>query len=339
MPSPIIVGVALRDDDSAPLALAHRLARLTAAPLALVTSYPYDESPPFVASEGLAAMREQAELALEPLVATSPDDVNVSTYVGPGMTAAHALHDVAIELDAAAIVVGSDYRGHIGRVLAGESTYVRPGTTAARALHDVAIELDAAAIVVGSSHRGRIGRVLAGDVSTSLLHGAPCPVAVAPRDYTEGADGFRRIGVGFVDTLEGRAALTAASGLARTTGGSLVVFSVQEPIESFEAEFEQRAQQTGATARRLIPEDLHSSVEMPSGNPATILAAASAHLDLLVCGSRGYGPMRSVILGSVSRELTRSAACPLLVVPRPPAKDATTPWRNRAASWPAGAAG
>jgi hypothetical protein len=87
MPSPIIVGVALRDDDSAPLALAHRLARLTAA---LVTSYPYDESPPFVASEGLAAMREQAELALEPLVATSPDDVNVSTYVGPGTTAARA---------------------------------------------------------------------------------------------------------------------------------------------------------------------------------------------------------------------------------------------------------
>jgi nucleotide-binding universal stress UspA family protein len=131
------------------------------------------------------------------------------------------------------------------------------------------------------------------------------------------------------------------------------VFSVQEPIESspamvmpgwsvppaFDAEFEQRAQQTGATARRLMPEALHSSVETPSGNPATILAAASAHFDLLVCGSRGYGPMRSVILGSLSRELTRSAACPLLVVPRPPAKDATTPWRNRATSSRTGAAG
>jgi hypothetical protein len=41
MPAPIIVGVALRDDDSAPLALAHRLARLTVVPSALVTSYPY----------------------------------------------------------------------------------------------------------------------------------------------------------------------------------------------------------------------------------------------------------------------------------------------------------
>jgi nucleotide-binding universal stress UspA family protein len=92
---------------------------------------------PFVASDGLAAMRPQPELAREPLVATSPDDVNLSTYVRPGMTAAHVLHDVAIEIDAAAIVVGSN-------------------------------------------HRGRLGRVLGDAVSTSLPHGAPCPVVVAP---------------------------------------------------------------------------------------------------------------------------------------------------------------
>jgi hypothetical protein len=40
MPSPTVVGVALRDD-SAPLALAPVLARLTGARLALVTSYAY----------------------------------------------------------------------------------------------------------------------------------------------------------------------------------------------------------------------------------------------------------------------------------------------------------
>ena len=46
MTSPIVVGIALRDDDSAPLALAHVLARLTGAPLALVTSYAYGAPPP-----------------------------------------------------------------------------------------------------------------------------------------------------------------------------------------------------------------------------------------------------------------------------------------------------
>jgi hypothetical protein len=38
---------------------------------------------------------------------------------------------------------------------------------------------------------------------------------------------------------------------------------------------------------------------------------------LLVLGSRGYGPVRRVLLGSVSGELVRGAACPVLVVPRP----------------------
>jgi hypothetical protein len=47
MPSPIVVGVALRHDDSAPLAVAPVLARLTGAPLALVTSYAYG-APSFV---------------------------------------------------------------------------------------------------------------------------------------------------------------------------------------------------------------------------------------------------------------------------------------------------
>jgi hypothetical protein len=41
MPSPIVVGVVLRDDDGASLALAPMLARPTGAPLALVTSYAY----------------------------------------------------------------------------------------------------------------------------------------------------------------------------------------------------------------------------------------------------------------------------------------------------------
>jgi nucleotide-binding universal stress UspA family protein len=39
-------------------------------------------------------------------------------------------------------------------------------------------------------------------------------------------------------------------------------------------------------------------------------------VDLLVCGSRGYGPMRRVLLGGVLRKLIRRAACPVVVVPR-----------------------
>jgi nucleotide-binding universal stress UspA family protein len=79
-----------------------------------------------------------------------------------------------------------------------------------------------------------------------------------------------------------------------------------------------------------VPAELLESVEAPAGDPRTILAERSADLDLLVCGSRGYGPVRSVMLGSVSRALAHTARCPLLVVPRPPAEDATKLWRRRA---------
>lgn len=302
MRNPIVVGVALRDDDDAPLALAHALARLTGAPLALVASYGFGTAPPDMAPEWLAAVHRQAGLALAPLAATCAEDLDVSTHI-------------------------------------------RPGTSAARALHEVAIELEASAIVVGSSHRGRVGRVLAGSVTTDLLHGAPCPVVVAPRDYMEPAEGFQRIGVGFIDSPEGHAALSMACELARASDASVAVFNVMEPIEwspallvdgwsvdrVFNAEREERVRSTSATARRLLPEALTSTVEVPTGDPATILAGTSAGLDLLVCGSRGYGPFRSVILGSVSRELARSAACPLLVVPRASAEDIPALWHNEVA--------
>ena len=302
MSSPIIVGVGLREDDDAPIAFAEALAGLTGAPLALVTSYPFGGSPLFLTPESVASLREQAKHALARTAKQIAEDIEVCTYVRPEMSAALALHDIAIELDAAAIVVGS-------------------------------------------SHRGRLGRVLAGSVGAGLLHGAPCPVAIAPRGYKRRPEELRSIGVGYVDTLEGRSALSAGSGLARATGARVAVFTVAEPIawspaliipgwsfpKAFDAERDSAAQRAADTARKLIPGELLASVDAPVGDPATILAEASADLDLLVCGSRGYGPVRSVILGSVSRALAHSAACPLLVVPRPPAEDATKLWRNRAA--------
>jgi nucleotide-binding universal stress UspA family protein len=52
------------------------------------------------------------------------------------------------------------------------------------------------------------------------------------------------------------------------------------------------------------------------GLPEPQLADQSPHADLFVVGSRGYGPHRRVLLGSVSGRLVRNAACPVLVVPR-----------------------
>ena len=47
------------------------------------------------------------------------------------------------------------------------------------------------------------------------------------------------------------------------------------------------------------------------------LAAFGSSVDLLVVGSRGYGPIRRLIFGSTSGHLASNARCPLLVLPRP----------------------
>ena len=52
---------------------------------------------------------------------------------------------------------------------------------------------------------------------------------------------------------------------------------------------------------------------MRQGREATELALQGVDLDLLVVGSRGYGPLRRTLVGSVSDELVRTAPCPVLV--------------------------
>ena len=52
------------------------------------------------------------------------------------------------------------------------------------------------------------------------------------------------------------------------------------------------------------------------GGPREELAQFGKNLDLLVVGSRGYGPIGRLDHGSVSRYLVGHATCPLLVLPR-----------------------
>jgi nucleotide-binding universal stress UspA family protein len=64
-----------------------------------------------------------------------------------------------------------------------------------------------------------------------------------------------------------------------------------------------------------VPEACSAGGEVVTGEPREVLAAASADLDLLVCGSRGHGPVQTLLLGGVSHAIVREAACPVLVVP------------------------
>ncbi len=201
----------------------------------------------------------------------------------------------------------------------------------ARALHAVAEQAGAGIIVVGSSHVGRLGRVLPGSTAERLLHGAPCPVAVVPVGF--GAHGLPEhpvIGCGYQATDDGAAALGAAEELALALGGSLQVVHVAEPpsylydagempLNMPELDSRMRADAERALDERvghLSAQLHHVEGTIHVGRPADRLTALTEIVDVMVVGSRGYGPLKSVLLGGVSGQLIRSAACPVIVVPR-----------------------
>jgi nucleotide-binding universal stress UspA family protein len=199
----------------------------------------------------------------------------------------------------------------------------------ARALHALAEAEDPLLIVLGSTHRGPLGRVFIGSVGEALLSGAPCAIAVAPRNYAAGGERrLLRIGVGVDGSPESLEALDAGIALADRLNASFTLVAVGAP----------RGQSVGATsavpvpdqgtlrrevmvkalddATDRVPTDLPVARRLLRGAPADQLAKAGEDFDLLILGSRGYGPVRSVLLGGVSAKLMRTSPCPVLVLPR-----------------------
>jgi nucleotide-binding universal stress UspA family protein len=202
--------------------------------------------------------------------------------------------------------------------------------SAAHALQEAAEREGAGIVVVGSSHTGRLGRVLPGSTAERLLHGAPCPVAVVPNGYRAHAIGERpMIGCAYRPTEDGAAALAAAEELALALSAPLRVMQTFEPLphvydtgelplnlpeidQSIRADAERALRErVGGLSHRL---DVEGTLHM--GKPADVLIPLSETVDILVVGSRGYGPLKAVLLGGVSGRVIRSAACPVVVVPR-----------------------
>ena len=159
------------------------------------------------------------------------------------------------------------------------------------------------------------------------MSGSPCPVAIAPRELAR-ADDLRVIAVAFDDSAESREALALARELGLRCGATLWVIAVDHQGRSLTASAATTAPIPAVASGFDLQERLHAVVaELPGklralsvyerGSPArAILERVGAGVDLLVMGSRGYGPLRSVLLGSVSAEVVAAAVCPVLVAPR-----------------------
>ena len=154
-----------------------------------------------------------------------------------------------------------------------------------------------------------------------------------------------RVAVAVLPSPEGRAALAAASRLASALGTPLRVLMVlnDTPGESAAREVA-RALAPGAE----VATDRHdaTSILAPAiaaatadvqgrplqvdarilvGDPVDAIVRSSAEADVLLLGSRAYGPADTVLAGGVARGVLTRAHCPVVLIPR---KDPPTAWRR-----------
>jgi nucleotide-binding universal stress UspA family protein len=195
----------------------------------------------------------------------------------------------------------------------------------------VAEEVGAGLIVLGSRGLGGVRRALMGSVSDSVVRHAHCPVMVVREEpvvfptkillATDGAE-------------EAKLASSTAADLARSTNSELHVVYVEpvsyvyemEAWESSRADIRddlERAAKETADSRVQEQEQkieeagaqiagTHARVGFPDAEIVGLAGRLGA--GLIVMGSRGRGPLKRALLGSVSDSVVRHAHCPVLVV-------------------------
>jgi nucleotide-binding universal stress UspA family protein len=282
----IIVGVDQSEGSHDAIALASSLAAIAGAELMLVNVFPYDTRPSrALNAEFETYLHEDSHELLERLSADLGGAVEIKSI---------------------------------------------PDPSPAHGLHDLAEQQDAALIVVASTHTGRAGRVLPGSTGERLLHGSPCPVAIAPKGYTARAsDQPGIVGCGYDGSHAAQRALQAAEQLAAATGARLRVIRAFQPLRydyppngvpmggvAYNDKLQERAAEELDAAVATLEGRVRAEPFFAVGNAAEILAEASGELEILLLGSRGYGPLHSVLVGGVSGRVAREAACPVIVLPR-----------------------
>jgi nucleotide-binding universal stress UspA family protein len=268
------------------VALAAALARATDAKLTVATVYPWSRWSERLGNAYELAMREDAEGIL----------AQASDQLGEPAPEQRAIGDESVP----------------------------------RALQTLCEELRADLLVIGASHRGPVGRALLGGVGDRVVHGSPCPVAVAPRDFGAPADPVTSIGVGVDGSDESHAALEWATTFAESVGARLVIVDVVEPIvvataaggvaypyEQIHDEQRAACQEELDRARAIVGDRVEATTRLLEGPAVTRLAEAAADVDVFVVGSRGYGPLRALMLGATGRALLHASPSPLVTVPRP----------------------
>ena len=221
-----------------------------------------------------------------------------------------------------------------GKFAPNARTTVETGMSVPRALQRVVSRNHRNLLVVGSSRHGAHGKVRIANRTRQLLYDLRCALAIAPRGFSEQPPPpFARIGVGYDGGPESEAALALAGSIASSCGAELYLRGVIDDripalgwpevwLSSIMASWKANVladtdslRERASIASRALGVKVH--VDIQQGRPAKSLLALSADVDLLVVGSRRWGPVARLLLGSTGEALLHDAHCPTLIVPRP----------------------
>jgi nucleotide-binding universal stress UspA family protein len=275
-----------------------------------------DEAVRFAASEAAAAgaVLEIVTVWPEPDTVTlgkigAPQYVNAEPGAG---TAAHLLQGAAAIATAVAPDITVD-----PVPMSGETAPVLCDASA-----------DADLLVIGSRGRGDLKSLVRGSVSHDCLQHARCPVAVVHHPSTAGG----HVVVGADGSDEGAAAIAYAARAASRRGTFLHVvhawhvatpvalgpMAVASPSIVDSTAVNEAADEVVDRARALAGETepgLEVTGSADEGIAAEVLEAASKGASMVVVGSHRRGDLSSLVMGSTSHSLIRTAGCPVVCVP------------------------
>jgi nucleotide-binding universal stress UspA family protein len=207
-------------------------------------------------------------------------------------------------------------------------------TSVARALLHSAQRWHADILVLGSASSAPDGRTAISTHGRQLLHDLPFALALAPRGLHLAPVRLEHIGAGYDGGPEARAALEFAGKIGRATGATLAVASVIDnripalslvqwtARDAWQQIWDGRREAAQAAAEQAVsPLCLNAEVTATVGDPGVELRDLTERIDLMVVGSRRWGRLARMVVGGVGETLVADAACPVLIVPRPPANE------------------
>jgi len=204
---------------------------------------------------------------------------------------------------------------------------------AAQFIVDTADEVGADLIAMTTHGRTGVIREALGSVADRVMRTAEQPVLLV-RNKTAAADHYplRRILVPLDGSQLSEEALEHAKTIAQTSGASIHLLHVLQPMQDWEQQLLHGLDRPFETMSEPYPADAKTYLERVRQNleaaqhSATaklytgivgdeiLTAAQSEQADLIVMGSHGYGGYKRWVYGSIANRVVHEAPCPLVMV-------------------------